>query len=291
MNRLALAAPVVGSVIIVATLLAAADDERGALAAAAAISVVAGLSATAIGVFGAVLVPGLLLLGIEPRVAAPLSLLLQVFVIPLGAGTHALVGHVRRSIVGPLIVGGVVGSVGGALVASLVPATVAARVVAVVIVAVGLVVIANLRSTGSRADRHVGAPPEHGPGTGPGARRIGAIGVVAGIASGVSGAGWGPIGVKLLILAGAEPRHAVGSSLVGRVAMAVAAIATYGVTAAASGALRFDPALFVVLAAGSAASIVSGAPLIGQLGRQRAALAIALISIALALPTVFGWTA
>jgi len=61
-----------------------------------------------IGVFGGVLVPGLLLLGVEPRVAAPLSLLLQVIVIPLGATSHAAIGNVQRSIAVPLIVGGVI---------------------------------------------------------------------------------------------------------------------------------------------------------------------------------------
>jgi uncharacterized membrane protein YfcA len=279
MTRLSLLAPVLGLAAIAIVLATAGGPERGSLAAAALIAVLAGLSATSIGVFGAILVPGLLLLGLEPRVAAPLSLLLQVLVIPLGAGTHALVGHVRRSIAGPLIVGGAAGSVAGALTASSVPAEIAARAVAAVIVAVGLIVLVNLRSTAA-IERSALSVAE------PSARRVGAIGAIAGLASGLSGAGWGPIGVKLLILTGVEPRHAVGSSLVGRVAMAIAAIAAYGLTAAAIGALRIDPKLFLVLLAGSAGSIVPGASLIGRLGRQRAAAAIALVSIALALPTV-----
>ncbi|MCI0584859.1 MAG: sulfite exporter TauE/SafE family protein [Chloroflexi bacterium] len=277
-------APIVAGLTIAVVVAAAGAPDRGTLLLAAITAVVAGLAATSIGVFGAILVPGLLLLGIEAQVAAPLSLLLQVLVIPFGAWTHALEGHVRRSIAGPLIVGGVAGSVVGALATSFVPPDVAARAVALIIVVVGVIVVANLVSTqgGVQGPRPVGAP---------GGRRVGAIGVVAGLASGVSGAGWGPIGVKLLILAGVEPRHAVGSSLVGRVAMATAALVAYGLAAMASGALRVEPALVVVLLAGAAGSVMPGVSLIGHLGRHQAAAAIAVMSIALALPTAFGWTA
>jgi uncharacterized protein len=277
-------APLIGAVTIALVLATTPGADRALLASAAVLAVVAGVSATSIGVFGAVLVPGLLLFGLEPRVAAPLSLLLQVLVIPLGVGSHALIGNVRRSIALPLTVGGAVGSVTGALVASSVPADVAARAVAVIIVAVGLIVLANLR--GIAAER---GGVERVRVT-PGAPRVGGIGMLAGLASGVSGAGWGPIGVKLLILAGVEPRYAVGSSLVGRVAMAIAAIAAYGLTSQGSGVRSVDPSLFLVLLAGSAGSILPGAALIGRLGRQHAAAAIAVISIALALPTVVGWT-
>ncbi|MCY2958951.1 MAG: TSUP family transporter [Planctomycetota bacterium] len=63
--------------------------------------------------------------------------------------------------------------------------------------------------------------------------RIGAVGLVAGFASGDSGAGGGPIGVKLLLLPRIEPRHAIGSSLLGRVFMAASAVAAYLLSATA----------------------------------------------------------
>ena len=99
--------PVIAGVLAFLLVATAPAGERGFLAAAAIVAAVAGLSATSIGVFGGVLVPGLLLLGVPPAVAAPLSLLLQVVVIPLGATSHAAVGHVKRSITVPLIIGGV----------------------------------------------------------------------------------------------------------------------------------------------------------------------------------------
>lgn len=278
-RRLLAVAPFVGLAVVAVVVAGAPADGRASLLAAAVVAASAGLSATSIGVFGAVLVPGLLLLGVEPRVAAPLSLLLQVLVIPLGATSHAAVGHVRRSITVPLIAGGIAGSVSGALLASSVPGELVARAVAAVIVIVGLIVLANLR-TGYASGR-----VEHEEVR---LARIGAIGAVAGFASGISGAGWGPIGVKLLILSRIEPRHAIGSSLVGRVAMALAAIATYALTATATGTLSIDPRFFIVLLAASAAAMLPGTLLIARLGRGPAAAGVAVLSIALALPTLLG---
>lgn len=277
--RMLLGVPMVGAVVVLAAIVAAPGAERGSLAAAGLVAAAAGLSATSIGVFGGVLVPGLLLLGVEPRVAAPLSLLLQVIVIPLGATSHAAVGNVQRAITVPLIVGGVVGSVTGALLASTVPAEIATRSVATVIVVVGVIVLATL-GTGYAAG-YVDHEEIH-------PARIGGIGTVAGFASGISGAGWGPIGVKLLILARIDPRHAIGSSLVGRVAMAIAAIVTYAASAAATGGVTFEPRLFVVLLAASAAAMMPGTVLIGRLGRGPAAAAVAVLSIGLALPSLLG---
>ena len=268
----------IGAIAVVALLTVSAPaDMRPNLLLGATIAVAAGLSATSIGVFGAVLVPGLLLLGIVPREAAPLSLLIQVVVIPLGATSHAAVGHVRREITLPLIVGGVIGSVGGALVASSVPAAVAARAVAIVIVVVGVIVLATLR-TGYAAGTVNRAEIKP--------RRVGSIGVLAGFASGISGAGWGPIGVKLLILSRVDPQHAIGSSLVGRVFMAIAAIITYFLSAAFQGGISLDLRLLVILLVASAAAMVPGTLVIARMGRRRASAIVALLSIGLALPSI-----
>ena len=276
-RRTLIAAPLLAVSVIAITIAAGPEAGRPGLLAAALVAAAAGISVTSVGVFGGILVPGLLLLGIEPRVAAPLSLLLQVIVIPIGATSHALVGHVQRSIAVPLVVGGVIGSVAGALLASSVPGPVVSLAVSLVIIGIGLVVLANLRwgQVAGYVDHEEIQPA-----------RIGSIGVVAGFASGISGAGWGPIGVKLLILSRIDPRHAIGSSLVGRITMAVAAIATYALSAAARGGFAFDPRLLVVLLAASTATMVPGTLLIARLGRGRATAGVAILSIALALPTL-----
>ena len=109
--------------------------------------------------------------------------------------------------------------------------------------------------------------------------RIAGVGTVAGFSSGISGAGWGPIGVKLLILLRIEPRSAIGSSLVGRVFMALAAVAGYLLAATALQDVRPDYPLIVVLFAGSVAAMVPGAFLLSRLGRETATIAITILSI------------
>ena len=264
-------------VVLVATVIAPAG-ERPTLAGAAIVAGLAGLSATSVGVFGSVLVPGLLLLGLDPRSAAAISLLAQVLVIPIGASSHAAVGHVKRAILLPIVLGGVTGSVIGALLASTVPAALAGRAVAVMIVVIGLIVLANLRAGASPAGDGVIRP-----------RRTAGIGLVAGLASGISGAGWGPIGVKLLILGGTLPRIAIGSSLAGRVPMAIAALVTYAVSASAHGIPAAPPTLVAVVLGASLVTMIPGTLLIAHLGRRSATVGVALLSIALALPTVVAW--
>jgi uncharacterized membrane protein YfcA len=277
LSRWLVVVPVLAGAVAVGSIATAPADERAFLVAATLVAVAAGLSATSIGVFGGVLVPGLLLLGVDPRVAAPLSLLLQVLVIPIGATSHHALGNVKHRITLPLIVGGVIGSVSGALLASSVPEDLVVRAVGLVIVVVGFIVLASVR-TGYASGTVASEEVHRG--------RIGGIGVVSGFASGISGAGWGPIGVKLLILSRIEPRHAIGSSLVGRVFMALAAISTYALTAAATGGVRVDPVRLVPLLAGSLGAMIPGAALISRLGRDRASVGVAVLSISLALPAL-----
>ena len=79
--------------------------------------------------------------------------------------------------------------------------------------------------------------------------RIGAIGTAAGMASGLSGAGWGPMGVTFLILSRIEPRYAVGSSVFGRIFMAAAAVLSAAVVLAVTPGLydEVDPQWIIVL--------------------------------------------
>jgi uncharacterized membrane protein YfcA len=235
------------------------------------------LAATSIGVYGGVLVPGLLLLGVDARFAAAASLFLQVLVIPLGAGAHYRLGNVARSITVPLVIGGMLGAFTGPFFAAALPADVIARLVAAMIVSVGVIVLATLKWRTLGAIREPGDVPT---------ARIGGVGAVAGFSSGISGAGWGPIGVKLLILLRIEPKAAIGSSLVGRVFMAGAAVVGYLLAASALEGVRPDYPLLVVLFCGSVAAMVPGAFLVSRLGRETATVAITLLSISLALPTL-----
>ena len=272
--------PIFCLLLIVATLVAAPADERTTIVLATVIAAAAGLSSTAIGVYGGVLVPGLLLLGVDARYAAVASLFLQVLVIPLGAGAHYRQGNVSRIVALPLILGGVTGAFIGPFFAAALPKDVIARVVAGLIVLVGVAVLATLHWGGLGSVRPLNETPRV---------RVGGIGLTAGFASGISGAGWGPIGVKLLILTRIEPRIAIGSSLFGRIFMAIAAVVGYVLSSTAFNGVKPDYWLLVPLFAGSVAAMLPGAMTVSKLGRERATVAITLLSISLALPTlIFG---
>nr|MBA2382091.1 TSUP family transporter [Chloroflexota bacterium] len=136
----------------------------------------------------------------------------------------------------------------------------------------------NLRQRGPQSATPVPATPR--------SATVGAIGVIAGAASGVSGAGWGPLGVKLLVLRRVDPRHAIGSSLTGRIAMAAAAVATYAIRTPLGATLAGAGPLLAVLFGGSMAAMLVGTLFIGRIGRRRATLTVAVLSISLAIPTL-----
>lgn len=272
--------PVVCLIVVLAVTVIAPPVERPTILGGTLVALAAGLAATSIGVYGGVLVPGLLLLGVDARFAAALSLFLQVLVIPLGAASHYRFGNISRSVAVPLIIGGVIGAFSGALFASFVSKDVIARAVAGLIVFVGIVVLVTLRWKGLGKVRAADDTPSV---------RLGGIGLAAGFSSGISGAGWGPIGVKLLILTRIDPKIAIGSSLAGRVPMAATAVVTYLLSATAFSGVEPNWWLVVPLFIGSITAMVPGALLVSRIGRESATIVITLLSIALALPTlVFG---
>ena len=269
--------PVVCALVILASLVFAPAAERSQICWASLTAAAAGFAATSIGVYGGVLVPGLLLMGVDPRFAAAASLFLQLLVIPLGAGAHLRLGNVRRHVAVPLIACGMLGAFAGPFCAATLHKETLARAVASVIVLVGLLVLATLKLGGLASTRPTETVSR---------ARIGGVGLVAGFASGISGAGWGPIGVKLLILLRIDPRQAIGSSLLGRVFMSAAAVAAYLVSAHAFEGIVPDPWLIAPLIAGSLATMIPGVYLVHRIERQRAVVFITLLSIGLALPVL-----
>jgi len=269
--------PIVALIVIGATVFLAPANERGLILFSTLVAVAAGLASASVGVYGGVLVPGLLLLGIDARFVAALSLFLQIGVIPIAAGSHYRLGHVSRALVVPLLIGGMIGAFGGPFFAALLPKEWIARFVAILIIVVGGVVLANQRLRGLGRIRAENDVP-----TG----RVAGIGLVAGFSSGVSGAGWGPLGVTSLILARIDPRQAVGSSLFARVFMAVSAVGAFLIAQAAFHNVTPNWWIVVPLFFGSIAPMIPAALLLSRLGRERATVGITLLSVALALPTL-----
>ncbi|HUP82863.1 MAG TPA: sulfite exporter TauE/SafE family protein [Candidatus Limnocylindria bacterium] len=272
--------PIISLIVIATTFFVAPTDQRVLIILSSLVAIAAGLSSTAIGVYGGVLVPGLLLLGVDARFAAACSLFLQVLVIPLAAGSHYRMGNFNKKVALPLVIGGVIGAFIGPFFAAALPKEWIVRFVSAMIVFVGLIVLATLRFTGLGKVRDESDVPN---------AQVGGIGLLAGFSSGVSGAGWGPIGVKLLILSRIDPRQAIGSSLFARIFMAASAVLGFFIAQTVINNATANWWIVVPLFAGSVAPMIAGAMLLSRLGRERATIAITLLSIALALPSlIFG---
>ncbi len=272
--------PLISLIAIAATFFIAPGDQRQLIVLSAVIAVASGIAVSSVGVYGGVLVPGLLLLGVDARFVAALSLALQVLVVPLAAGSHYSMGNFSRAVAVPLLIGGVIGAFMGPLFAAMLPQEAITRVIAALIIIVGLIVFATMRVRGLGNVRAAHDVPQV---------RIGGIGLVAGFSSGISGAGWGPVGMTLLILSRVDPRRAVGSSLVARVFMAASAVVGFITAQTAFNSATANWWIVVPLLAGSIAPMIPGAMLVSRLGRERATIAITLLSISLAVPSlIFG---
>jgi hypothetical protein len=266
-------------IVLIATLALTPADENGLIVGAWLVGLAAGIALTSVGVYGGVLVPGLLVLGVSPLFAAPLSLFLQVLIVPFGASAHVRLGNVSKPIVIPLVIGGIIGAVLGPVLASLpfIEPKFMAVLVEVLIIIGSVLLLVSL----SLKQMQVSRSPEDVP-----VARIGGIGTISGMFSGIAGAGWGPMGVTLLILSRIEPRMAVGSSVFGRIFMAAAAVISAFILLT-TGAGHFAEVvpqweLVPIILTASLTMMLPGAILTSRLGRTRMSVLIASVSISLA---------
>lgn len=173
---------------------------------------------------GATVVPGLILLGVNPAIAIGSSLLLHVLISPLGILSHYRFGHMRQKIFLPLVLAGMLGSFLGAAISTNLPKyeltslVGASTMIAGVSIAVKFPRPRNRESPLKELSRRL---------RGPKSSSIILIGLVAGLSHGALGTGWGPMGVPLLILVGVLPQVAVGSSLFARFFVALVGTSTY----------------------------------------------------------------
>ena len=271
------AASIITLVALAGTLALTPAGDNALIVGSWIVGLAAGIALTSVGVYGGVLVPGLLLMGVSPLFAAPLSLFLQVLIVPFGASAHLRLGNVSKPIVVPLVVGGVIGAVLGPVVASVFDAKAIAVVVEVLIIIGAVLLLVSLPLKQMQMSRDPDDVPR---------MRIGGIGTVSGMFSGISGAGWGPMGVTLLILSRIEPRIAVGSSVFGRIFMAAAAVISAFILLT-TGSGHFAEVvpeweLVLVILTASLATMLPGAILTSRLGRTRMSVLIATVSISLA---------
>ncbi|MEM3723181.1 MAG: sulfite exporter TauE/SafE family protein [Candidatus Hadarchaeales archaeon] len=199
---------------------------------------------------GATVVPGLILLGVDPTVAISSSLLMHALISPLGGLYHYKLGNWRRKIFIPLVLAGMLGAFVGAGISTQLPAKELTILVGLSTTAAGASIVVKFpRPNNNNLSLKSLAKKLRGP-------RISSVllvGLVAGLIHGALGTGWGPLGVPLLILIGTIPQTAVGSSLLARFFVALAGGSTY---------LAFvgvQPNVLVPLMLGGSIAVIFGA--------------------------------
>lgn len=179
---------------------------------------VTGASAAA---WGALSVPLLILAGVEPLAAISSSLAASVFLSLFGGLTHWRYDRSRVGPLMPLLLGGVGGAFLGSFLSPTLPTAMLRLLIGVTTLSIGVLML--LRRNGVVAQDGAHEPMKWHE------RRasIFGIGVVAGFSAGAIGAGWGTIGVALLVWTGIPGHTVVGSSLLARSLVALAASSSY----------------------------------------------------------------
>jgi uncharacterized membrane protein YfcA len=172
--------------------------------------------------WGALSVPLLILIGVEPLVAISSSLLASILLSLFGGLTHWRYDPSRVTGLPSLLLGGMGGAFVGSLVSPTLPGPILKLLIGVTTLIMGLLTL--FRRNGVGPEDLIGLKVvkwEKRYAT------LFGIGAVAGVSAGAFGTGWGPIGVTLLIWAGIPPHTVIGSSLMSRTLVAATASSSY----------------------------------------------------------------
>ncbi|MFQ5988710.1 MAG: sulfite exporter TauE/SafE family protein [Candidatus Methylomirabilales bacterium] len=194
---------------------------------------VMGISAAA---WGALSVPLLILFGVEPLVAITSSLAASIVLSVFGGLTHWRYDRSRVAPLLPLLLGGVAGAFLGSFLSPALPTQTLRFLIGLMALSIGIVTL--LRKNGNGWHNDLEAVKWHD-------RRAALFGIggFAGVCAGAFGAGWGTIGVVLLIWTGIPPHTVVGSSLLARSLVASVAAGSYTLQAGAFPVEVFLPLL------------------------------------------------
>lgn len=167
--------------------------------------------------WGALSVPILTILGMDPAPVIALSLLARTPVALVAGLTHWRFGNVEWKTFIYLLVSGTIGALIGALLSFMLPIipTYELRIIlGYLTVLMGLLVLLKplRKSSGKTGGTQSVIKTSY----------ISATGLFAGLCAGIVGFGWGPIGVSLLMLIGVTPQLAIGCSLLSGVAVSLA---------------------------------------------------------------------
>ena len=140
----------------------------------------------------------LMALGLPPVLASSSTHTAGVFVSLASAVSHWKLGNVDKKLLWQLAIPGVIGGVIGAVILTVAPTTWVKPVVSVYLIVMGLrIVLKSLRKNKTATSM---------------IKRIGLLAGFGGLMDAIGGGGWGPIVTGNMIMAGYEPRFAIGSS-------------------------------------------------------------------------------
>ena len=166
--------------------------------------------------WGALSVPILTILGMDPAPIIALSLLARTPVALVAGVAHWKIGHVEWKPFILLLISGTIGALIGALLSlalPIIPSYELRMLVGYLTVLMGLLIL--VRPVLKTNKKTVEVPSVIKP------SYIMIIGLFAGLSAGTIGFGWGPIGVSLLMLIGVSPQLAIGCSLLSGVAVSL----------------------------------------------------------------------
>jgi uncharacterized protein len=140
----------------------------------------------------------LMALGLPPVLASSSTHTAGVFVSLASAVAHWRLGNVDKKLLWQLAIPGVIGGVIGAIILTVAPTNWVKPVVSMYLIVMGLrIVLKSLRKNKTATST---------------IKRIGLLAGFGGLFDAIGGGGWGPIVTGNMIMAGYEPRFAIGSS-------------------------------------------------------------------------------
>jgi uncharacterized protein len=181
---------------------------------------VTGASAAA---WGALSVPLLIVVGVEPLAAISSSLAASVFLSLFGGLTHWRYERSRVAPLMPLLLGGVGGAFLGSFLSPALPTQYLRGLIGMITLIIGVIMVLRRNGVGAANDEDDAMKWHERRAT------IFGIGAIAGLSAGAIGAGWGTIGVALLVWIGIPGHAVVGSSLLARSLVALAATSSYAI--------------------------------------------------------------
>jgi uncharacterized membrane protein YfcA len=194
--------------------------------------------------------------GIIPAIASSSVHASGVFTSLISGAAHFKIGNVKREIVVPLIVSGILGGILGAIGVIFTPITPLKILVGVILLILGCLVLYKFTFNGKI---HVNAGKKS-------TKMLLALGFIGAFLDAIGGGGWGPIVTPTLILNQDDPRKVVGSVNFAKFFVTVAITSTFFIFLGSGG---FDWNLVVALATGGLISAPIAAFLCKKLVHKR----------------------